>query len=470
MRGDELLDVLEHIDPDLIEQADRKPKAIWLRWTAVAACLALAIGLCALLLPGKAPLDGSTPTVLDMPTGSVTPTLPDPPSAPRELLDLIEHKIYSQPLTGVQVLGSPGFNTNAGVSYEPPEFYFMSNLVVEAKVVRILPDQYWDPMNNSAYHIIQMETVEGLLGKDLPKEFYFRLSVGMSAELGRFDRLILSMSQVGIENYLLYNKTTQTGEVFSLLFEAYNARRPHYGSVIAFTDGVVDMSLWELEDWHVGGSAVEAMRGLTLEDIKDKVPDNTDRIIEIGNLYVRTRANFAASPVYEYVSPFENGIFAHTYDSRLSTVRYCRLINGFMTTEQILVTEDTVTYEGEAFTEEDLKALPDLGALMATLDLDTMSPPHMEYYEQMDVRLRQKGATGKYIKVDGQVYGIVKVTWQFLDNGVYDATCSYYDALYYLVSADGSSRIVERTELEMLVGEDPLILDPEYGTGIWGGA
>ena len=36
MRGDELLDVLEYIDPVLIEEADRKPRAPWLRWTAAA--------------------------------------------------------------------------------------------------------------------------------------------------------------------------------------------------------------------------------------------------------------------------------------------------------------------------------------------------------------------------------------------------------------------------------------------------
>ena len=56
MRGDELLDVLEHIDPILIEEADRKPKSPWLRYTAVAACLALVIGLCGFwLMPRSSP-------------------------------------------------------------------------------------------------------------------------------------------------------------------------------------------------------------------------------------------------------------------------------------------------------------------------------------------------------------------------------------------------------------------------------
>jgi hypothetical protein len=48
MRGDELLDILEYVDPSLIEEADQKPKANWLRWTAVAACVALVIGIGAL--------------------------------------------------------------------------------------------------------------------------------------------------------------------------------------------------------------------------------------------------------------------------------------------------------------------------------------------------------------------------------------------------------------------------------------
>ena len=449
MRGDELLDVLEYIDPVLVEEADRNPRAPWLRWTAAAACLALVVGLCALFLPRGEQ---------------------EPMRTPLPMIDLVDHTVSPEKLTGVQVLGTPGFNTNTDISYGPPAFQFMTNLVVEAKVERVLPDEYWDPMENGTYHIIQMETVEGLLGKDLPKVFYFRLSAWMSAELDRFDTLILSMSQVGIENYLLYNKTTQTGEAFSLVFEAFDDRRPHYGSVIAFNDGVVDMSLWELEGWKVSASELKEMKGRTLENIKAKVPKNTERIWESANLYVRTQDSFPQSTAYEYVEPFENGTFAHIYDSRLTTVRYCRLINGFMTTEQILVTEDAVVYEGEAFAQEDLIALPDIGGVMATLDLDTLTPPHMAYYEQMDVRLRRSGATGKYIKVDGNVYGIVKVTWQFLDNGVYDATRSYYDALYYLVSADGSYRIVEREELKQLVGEDPLILDPEYGVAVWGNA
>ena len=65
MSGDELLAVLENINPTLIERASRKPKRPWLRWTAVAACLALVVGLCTLFLPERA----------DSPTNPITPSI-----------------------------------------------------------------------------------------------------------------------------------------------------------------------------------------------------------------------------------------------------------------------------------------------------------------------------------------------------------------------------------------------------------
>lgn len=47
MRGNELLDKMELIDPAFVEEADRQPvkkKVIWVRWTAMAACFCLIAG------------------------------------------------------------------------------------------------------------------------------------------------------------------------------------------------------------------------------------------------------------------------------------------------------------------------------------------------------------------------------------------------------------------------------------------
>lgn len=46
MRGSELLDKMELVDPVYVERADAKPKpkkTVWLKWSAAAACLALAV-------------------------------------------------------------------------------------------------------------------------------------------------------------------------------------------------------------------------------------------------------------------------------------------------------------------------------------------------------------------------------------------------------------------------------------------
>lgn len=54
MRGNELLDKLERIDPTYIEAADTAPnkrKSVWAKWGTLAACLCL---VCVLAVPAMA--------------------------------------------------------------------------------------------------------------------------------------------------------------------------------------------------------------------------------------------------------------------------------------------------------------------------------------------------------------------------------------------------------------------------------
>lgn len=449
MRGNELLDILEHIDPALIEQADQKPKAAWLRWTALAAGLALIIGLGAYIWRGQLPVRTQLPTI-----------------------SLIDHAVAPQRLTGVQILGNPVSGTSqSGTQGCPPVFQFCTNLVVEARAVEILPDVYTDALTNYKYHILKLQTLDVINGRNIPEEFYLRLPAHMSTELDRFDSLILSLGQVGIENYMLVNQTTRTMEAFSLVFEVYNYYSPHYGSVAAFTNGVLDISLWNLEGWGIaedytqmileGNSFIDypAQKNSTPADTKATILNWVGDSEHVKNLSVETQSDLPRHTVFDYVKPFKNGVFAHRYYGGAS-VRYTRLINGFHTTESILVANGVVTYEGEAFTQADLSALPNLGAMIENLDLDTLEQPHAAYYEGKDIRLWQHGATGKYAKLDGQVYGIVKVTWRYLQNGIYDGSVSYYDTLYYLVSGDGTYRIASWEELQALIGDDEFLVRP----------
>lgn len=107
--------------------------------------------------------------------------------------------------------------------------------------------------------------------------------------------------------------------------------------------------------------------------------------------------------------------------------------------------------------------MPDLSALLAKLDLDTMTPPHTTVQE--DFTLHNCGAEGQYIKVDGTVYGIVKVSWYYLQP-IENYSVGYYDALFYLVQADGTYREATRIELEAALGRDLFESDPKYGVGM----
>ena len=450
MRGEELLDILEQIDPALIRDADRKPRLPWLRWTAIAACLALLVGVGALFLPRLEPVPARTP-------------LP--------MVDLVNHTVNPEKLTGVQILGSPvsgDSGSTGGVQHVPPRFQFAIHMVVEARVAEILPDEYTDALSRYPYRILRMETLEAVSGRNIPREFYLRLPWWMSPELDRFDTLLLSIKQVALENYMLVNQTTRTMEAFTMVFEVYNYYSPHYGSVVAFTDGVMDVSLWDLEGWGIGEDYCQkilegdpymrypAKEGTTPEEAKQTV---LGWIGDNQRFRVETQEDFPDNWVFDYVQPFENGVFAHVY-YRDTAVRYFRLINGLQTSERILVVEGEVTREGEAFTPEDLESLPDLCGWMESLELDTIQQPHKERFEGRDVRLWKTGATGFYGKVDGRVYGVVKVTWEYLLNGFYDGTMSYYDALYYLVDDDGNARTASWEELRELFGNDPFLVEP----------
>lgn len=452
MRGDELLDVLEHIDPELIEQADRKPRALWLRWTAAAACLALVIGLCALFLPREEQ---------------------KPMRTPLPMIDLVDHRVCPEKLTGVQVLGDPVTSTSGSSSGTlgcPPLFTFRYNLTIEAKMVELLPDVYVDALTRGKYYILRMQTLEVLVGQNFPAEFYLRLPTRFSTELHRFDSLIFSLSQAGIDDYLTINQSSQTFETFTLLFDVDSCLYGSYDTAIAFTDGVLDPSLWELAGWGLGEYEVQRIlegkyddfpvkAGSTLEEAKRYIIEKMKDSKRLQSLRVETKEDFPENNVFEYVEPFKNGIFAQTYTSP-GQVIYTRLINGFRTNEEITVQGKMVIRSGETFTPEDLSALPNIGGLIEGLDLENMQNPHAEYYEGKDVRLWGKGATGMYAKVDGRVYGVVKVTWRFLRNGVYDITVDYYDALYYLAEPDGSVRTATYEELCVLLGEIDFLVRP----------
>jgi hypothetical protein len=351
-------------------------------------------------------------------------------------------------------------------------------MVVHAKVIEVLPGVYKDTLTNRCYHILKLETLEAIYVKNMPEEFYLRLSTDYSTDLKKFTSLVLSIQQVGIENYLLNNWDQAQIQAFSLLFELTGSSAgpfyDSYGDLIAFTDGVWDKRLYKMEGWELSDYYIERLPTdypvrdgyTTIEDCKSRILQRISKQNSTPKK-VYTAADIATGAAQEellaWVAPFKNGVYAQKFN-KSGSVEYTRLINNFPTNETIYIGQDGAYRQSEHFTQDDLDSIPHLGLFMLDMvfKIVTMDSPHADYYKNKPVSLKSFWAEGKYYKVKGQVYGLVKVCWEYWTNDTvhYTDSGAFYDTLYYLFSADGSYIIAERDEIAALLGDD--FLESEY--------
>lgn len=497
MTSDELLNAMEHIDPELIEEADRsikKQNTLPYLAAALAAMLAILIGISNMLNmdPQGLPQLETRPSFFPPTSGgnshshvsgtcscrplpSTRPTQPltqptTNPARPPNTVPLVNALYQPQIITGLQQIGSrPDYPNLAPTS---PAYQFDIHMVVEARVKEVLPGEYQDPLTKRRYHILKLETLDVVSAENMPQEFYLRLSTQLSTELHIFTSFVLSIQQVGIENYLLLNLDQAQMEAFSLLFELYTDSHPFYfsyGELIAFSDGVWDKRLYELEGWagiDAATSDYPVGKVSTIEECKTRILDKISKQ-NLTAKKVYTVADLAAGTAQEeflaWVTPFTNGVYAQKFN-QLGKVHYTRLINNFPTSETIYISQDGAYWLSEHFTQEDLSSLPDLGTFLMELQprLETMASPHADFYKDTAAYLKGTWAEGKYYKVNGQVYGLVKVCWAYWTDRTANSRLpgSYIDAIYYLIRTDGSYVIAERDEIAQLLGED--FLEPEY--------
>ena len=107
---------------------------------------------------------------------------------------------------------------------------------------------------------------------------------------------------------------------------------------------------------------------------------------------------------------------------------------------------------------------------MASLNLSELQPPHTDLSEYMTFKYLR--GQGFYRKVEGEVYGIVRLQWhyscfrQWEDNIYYDGYVM--DDCYYLYDSEGNGRIMEREELREVIGDDrSIIFRFPYNDRMW---
>lgn len=460
MKNCDILHALNDVDFDMIEDAGRVTRKSSIRrrvarWSSLAACVCVVlVGALLLSLLGERPI-----------------------------VDFIDHTIFPQENLWVPEYDSSGIMVEGGTSGDlaPATVAYERGFGVVAKVVEILPDIYADMGLTTQYHILKLEILEVLYGENMPKEIYFRLHSRLDPSLDEYDCIVFGgMSQVGFENYAMVNVSQKQVEEFTLLFECWGYYANH-GAILPFKNGIFSLEHWKKEGWYngdwenlrinnfsFGDSRFPARDGCTLLYTKLMI-----KMLRAGNSpnissdRVITRDVFATEEQREilaYVGTPENGLFVqgpYVYCNS-GSVMFTRAVGGFLTNELIHMTDEgKVNYRGERFTKEDLANIQDLGAFIATIDLEALVPPHTPGYEELE---KSQSLTAKYVKHQGVVYGVVRIVWTLKQEAQwwYD-TVYYKDVLYYLVMPDGTSRIVEYSELVEYIGDDSIAIEIKYG-------
>ena len=189
MKKKEWNEGLDHLDPDLIEkyleQKDRlrqnkAKKKIWLRLSAVAACLAILVGAVMVVPMLREDINSPVPSIATVKSGS-------------KIIGKAEI-LYGDPTSedfGEADMMAPGFEIQ---------------MVIEAEIVEILPDTYYSVINNRSYHVAKLRVVDQIFAEELPMEIFLRYSYYGADVFDGYDSFIMSVEQIGIENYALVNE------------------------------------------------------------------------------------------------------------------------------------------------------------------------------------------------------------------------------------------------------------------------
>ncbi|MBR5798321.1 MAG: hypothetical protein IKY29_05145, partial [Clostridia bacterium] len=338
-----------------------------------------------------------------------------------------------------------------------------------------------------AYRLIQMETLEVIGGENVPQYFLYLIPASVYVDMSVYDSLLISMSQLGMENYVLKNGTQNRMECFDLLIFADYQDEPELGNVIAFSDGIFDESLWQNESWIYGYQFAEYYldnpgsgdlvvgRGDSVDEvieaIKQQYEDWYDGKYQAPSVITPNFTTQAAKDAMEYVKPFANGVFSQTYYKNGCLI-FRRYINGCQTEETVtidLVTEE-VTYSEVQYTEEDMARMENISAHLAQkaeeYAQETPTPPHIDPEGK---QLRCLNLYAWYVKVDGKLYGVLKTAWRYEEENSW--YIQYYDESFILYDMEASTAtLISREDLVEIVGGRN-IYTGEYGVGIempWG--
>lgn len=473
MTNEQFLSIFGNIDEKfLLREEKARKRPVWVRVFSVAACLFLVLGV---MLAGhyKDLYTDSAESKEVSHSGTVS----------------LGSTLSQEKFSWLPPLDLSAVDEDVQAELVSSEYVYRYVNSVRGRVVGVLPDVYRIASRNRQYRVLELEVQELICGKSMPDRLYLLVDAFYDAEaLAEYDSIILPLEQLGIENHVLLNETKMCAEAFDGMFRLA-AVYGHDELVFAFTDGVLDESLWQKAGWahvydhylaswldkgHLSYEEFKLTRGMTAEELvasirafaEDGYANRTTAVT--AESLLQNQLSFAADEwedIMAYVEPFENGVFSQTLwvsDEPYAGLQYQRLIYGFATNEIIKIghygDRQEVYYSKARFTAEEIASLPDLGTVISALDIQNIAPPHLPEYPSA----RICNVEGMYVKHDGEIHGVVRLEWCVRD---YEEHVRFRDDLYVLMNRDGSYREIPREELQALLGDSYTVSTYPYGTG-----
>ena len=446
MKKKEWNEGLNHLEPELVEkyveqkdrvrQRGKKPKGIWLRFGAIAACFVLVLG-----------------GVIVVPM--LRDNRPDIPIVNAQIPSSAPHYYGNQ--------SSSGTSGGGQMEVDP------TGLSVTAKVVEALPDVYtfFDDWNQDEFRLLRMQTVKLLRGQEMVEEFYYLIPVGFSTDFSIFDSFVINnMAQFSYEQTVMYNKTQGKAEQLNLVVFGYRV----YGytlmgeNFMAFdANGRFDERLWTSSAaWIAATDRASSVD--TITQAEESIQNDEWR--QDLNVHLLKDISGEAKKVLDQIKAFDNGVYVPQFSTNVlwysPEVQFhaTKYIHGFATNEKVSVwckewtggDQDTYAYTKARFSEEDMSRLPDLSSAFESvkeaLNSGLATPPH--YNNQEKLRNTTSGVFGWYAKTENGVIGIVRVTWRF-----YTVKYQYYydDAYYIIEYGSDECKAIDRDALLDLLGD-----------------
>ena len=458
MNREDLLEAIGAADETMLEASEKRTKRNWLlSVTAAAVCVALIVGIFWVYEPR------AVRTVV----GDVF-----------LLSNQLNYGIPDYAYVSDTSIGC------ADPKYLDPVTQFGVSMSVQVKIAEILPDTYCtygSVMSNHkiAYRILRLKVVDTIVGSKMPAEIFYLLPAYLSMDIMEYDSFIITVLQVGIQETMMVNVTQNKTEKFSVMFKPWT-KDAGWGSMLPFTDGVLDTSLWEKEGWNkakddvmewIAEDGPESYPGkinITIKETKKAIKASRDTIsLNARKLStVLTMDNFQWKEARQALQLMKSQeewsswretlkieslgyAFEETYEVDLT---YTRIINGFATNESITMK----TYMGKPwkavwkyrqvfqdvyhhpihFTKEDLQNLPDLEGFFHNMEGTVPS------FEEGETLVGLTSVYGEYYKYKEYVFGYAEYWWEYEVDGHERTKIVYYivfpDNTYQETSTTGS--------------------------------